>query len=154
MSDANGPGSVFGGGLDTQSGAPTYNGDGSGALPAGGLPALDAQAPAPQPQSSAPPAQSTFGSSLTSMLGPHYTPLADPQATALDQSANLLQQRVARANQIVTGPMAWLWADIRAWSRCSKRASMVPKLTEQLTQAFSSKKRPYKPAARKRNRSA
>lgn len=51
-------------------------------------------------------AQGGFGSSLRNILpGPHYTP-PDPQASALDQSASMLQQRVKRANEISANPIA------------------------------------------------
>ncbi len=119
---------VFGGGLDTQSGAPAYDGDGSGALPAGGLDAPIAQAPvqpsaAPAPQSSSSP---TFGSSFISPFA-HYTP-PDPQASALDQASGLLQQRITRAGQIATNPLAAFFAP----EQVQAARDMVPKLTEQL----------------------
>lgn len=116
---------VFGGGLDTQSGAPAYNGDGSGALPPGGLDAPIAQ-PAPQSQSSAP----TFGGSLTNMLpGPHYD-APDPASSALDQSADLLQQRIKRAGSIATNPLAAFFAP----EQVQAARDAVPKMTEQLQQ--------------------
>jgi hypothetical protein len=116
---------VFGGGLDTQSGAPAYSGDGSGALP--NTPVMpnigpNTQAPVPQPQSSAP----TFGSSLS--LFPNYN--VDPQTSALDQSASLLQQRITRAGQIATNPLAAFFNP----GGVQQARDMVPKLTEQLTQ--------------------
>jgi hypothetical protein len=123
MSDVSGP-SIFGGGLDTQSGAPAYSGDGSGALP--NTPVMpnigpSTQAPVPQPQSSAP----TFGSSLS--LLPNYN--VDPQTSALDQSASLLQQRITRAGQIATNPLAAFFNP----EGVQAARDAVPKMTEQLT---------------------
>jgi hypothetical protein len=118
---------VFGGGLDTQSGAPMYSGDGSGALPDPSPADMQTQAPAPQPQQ---PAQSgpSFGSSLASMLpGPHYT-APDPASSALDQSAGLLQQRIQRAGQIAANPLAQLFAP----EQVQAARDFVPKATEQL----------------------
>src|ERR1700719_4047618 len=119
---------VFGGGLDTQSGASVYNGDGSGALPAGGLdmPTAQPQAPAPQP-----PAQSspTFGSSFISPFS-NYKPLEDPKASALDQSASLLQQRITRASKIATNPLAAFFMP----EQVQAARDAVPKMTEQLQQ--------------------
>jgi hypothetical protein len=131
MSDVNGPGSVFGGGLDSQSGAPAYNGDGSGALPAGGLDAPIAQAPVqpqtPAPQGSAPP-KSSFGSAFISPI-PHYDS-PDPQATALDQASSLLQQRIQRAGKIAASPLAAFFSP----ESVAAAREAVPKMTEQLQQ--------------------
>lgn len=111
---------VFGGGLDTQSGTPAYSGDNSGTLP--DPPA--SQAPVPQPQNSTP----SFGSSLLNLLpGPHYTPL-DPQESALDQSASLLQQRITRAGSIATNPLAQFFAP----EQVQAARAFVPQATEQL----------------------
>ena len=131
MSDVFGPGSVFGGGLDTQSGAPAYSGDGSGALPPAGLPTPDAQAPVPQPQASAPPSSGpSFGSGLGFVSpNPDYTP-ADPQASALDQSAGLLQQRIQRAGKIAASPLAQIFMP----EQVAAARDAVPKMTEQLQQ--------------------
>ena len=80
--------------------------DNSGALPAGGIQIQSAPvSPTPAPT---PPAQPTFGSSLN-LLGPNYN-APNPAETALDQSADLLQQRIARAGQIATKPLAQFFA--------------------------------------------
>ena len=82
-------------------------------------------APAPQPQQN-PIAQ--FGSSLANMLpGPHYTP-PPPGSSALDQSASLLQQRIDRAGQIATNPLAQLFAP----EQVQAARNFVPQATEQL----------------------
>jgi hypothetical protein len=116
---------VFGGGLDTQSGSPAYSGDGSGALPAGGLDMPTAASAALAPQ---PPAQSdpSFGSAFISPFTNYTSP--DPQATALDQSADLLQQRIKRAGQIATNPLAAFFAP----ESVQAARDAVPKMTEQL----------------------
>jgi hypothetical protein len=117
---------VFGGGLDSQSGAPVYNGDGSGALPDPSPADMQAQAPAPQPQSSGP----TFGSSLRNLLpGPNYT-APDPAASALDQTAGLLQQRIARAGQVSTSFLGQLFAP----EKVAAARDAMPQLTQQLQQ--------------------
>jgi hypothetical protein len=125
MSDVSGPGSVFGGGLDTQSGAPAYSGDGSGSLP--DTPITPNVGPAP----AAPPSQAstpTFGSSFVSPFPNYNTP--DPAATALDQTSGLLQQRITRANQIATNPLAQIFAP----ESVQAARDAVPKMTEQLQQ--------------------
>ena len=48
-----------------------------------------------------PDEQQQFGGGLSGILGPQYTP-ADPNASPLDRSANLLQQRIQRADEIAT----------------------------------------------------
>ncbi len=116
---------VFGGGLDSQSGAPQYSGDGSGALPAGGLDVVPAPDAAPQQ-----PAQSSFGSSLRNLLpGPNYT-APDPASSALDQSSSLLQQRIQRASSVAANPLAQFFAPEQA----QKARDFVPRATEQLQQ--------------------
>jgi hypothetical protein len=125
MSDVSGPGSVFGGGLDTQSGAPAYSGDGSGSLP--DTPVMPNVGPAP----AAPPSQAstpTFGSSFVSPFPNYNTP--DPAATALDQTSGLLQQRITRANQIAASPLAQIFAP----ESVQAARDAVPKMTEQLQQ--------------------
>ncbi len=109
---------TYGSGLDPSAGAPAI--DNSGTLPAQG------SMPTPQPQSENPIQQ--FGSSLAKMLpGAHYTP-PDPSSSALDQSASLLQQRIQRAGQIATNPLAQLFAP----EQVQAARDFVPKATEQL----------------------
>jgi hypothetical protein len=122
---------VFGGGLDTQSGSPAYSGDGSGVLPAGGL---DMPTAAPAALAPQPPAQSdpSFGSAFISPL-PNYKPLEDPKATALDQSANLLEQRVDRTSKIATASgFGGFLMQIFAPDALLAARDDLPKLTEQL----------------------
>jgi hypothetical protein len=92
--------------------------DNSGRLPASGLPT--------PPPTQNPVAQ--FGSSLANMLpGAHYAP-PDPASSALDQSASLLQQRIDRASQIATNPLAQLFAP----EQVQAARNFVPQATEQL----------------------
>jgi hypothetical protein len=119
---------VFGGGLDTQSGSPAYSGDGSGVLPAGGLDMPTAAPTALAPQDSGP----TFGNSFVSPF-PNYKPLEDPKATALDQSANLLEQRVDRTSKIATASgFGGFLMQIFAPESVQAARDALPKLTEQL----------------------
>lgn len=97
----------FGGGLDMSAGA-----------------APDASAP-PMPPGA--PQSGGFGSAIGGMFGPRYTP-PDPNTSALDQSADLLQQRVKRANQIATNPLAQFFAP----EQVQAARDFVPKATEQL----------------------
>lgn len=128
---------TYGGGLDFQTigpgaaipGAPldiSPQLDNSGALPPGGIQTAQAQpdAPAPAPQSSSP----TFGGALSWLTGrPNYTP-PDPQATALDQSADLLKQQVNRASMVGANPLTQLFYPEQAAAARQK----LPQLTEQL----------------------
>ena len=102
--------------------------DNSGALPAGGVQTQPAPAPAPTP-----PAQPTFGSSLN-LLGPNYN-APNPAETALDQSADLLQQRIARAGQIATNPLAQFFAP----EQVQAARDFVPKAAQQLQQIATQK---------------
>jgi hypothetical protein len=68
-----------------------------------------------------------FGSMLGTFSGPHYTP-PDPQAAALDQTADTLQQRIARANQIATNPLAAFFNP----EGVQKARDFVPAATEAL----------------------
>ena len=87
-------------------------------------------APAPQPQQN-PVAQ--FGSSLANMLpGPHYTPLP-PGSSALDQSANLLQERIDRASQIASpSTPAMIIGALFAPEKVQEARDKLPAMTEQL----------------------
>jgi hypothetical protein len=117
---------TYGGGLDLQSGAPQI--DNSGSLPD----APQTPAPAPDPSLAAAPqpqaGSSSFGSSLRNLLpGANYTP-PDPQTSALDQSADLLQQRIDRAGKIATNPLARIFAP----ESVQAARAAVPQMTEQL----------------------
>jgi hypothetical protein len=90
--------STFGGGLSF-----------AAAGHAASVPGVDDASPSTTPDDAAGPissgsaaSQPTFGSNLT--LGPRYIP-PDPNATALDQSAALLSQRVQRAQSIASNPI-------------------------------------------------
>jgi GH24 family phage-related lysozyme (muramidase) len=73
---------------------------------------------------------SGFGSAVSNLLGgPNYT-APDPNASPLDQSADLLQQRVKRANQVATSPFAAIFAP----EQVQAARDFVPKATEQLQQ--------------------
>ncbi len=61
----------------------------------------DAQPSADVPQAAAP----SFGSRVTSFLGGPQYRAPDPEKQALDQSADMLEQRIKRANSIATNPL-------------------------------------------------
>jgi hypothetical protein len=107
--------------------------DNSGALPASGIQAQPAPvSPAPTPPPQPAPSTPTFGGGLG--FGPNYT-APDPQETALDQSADLLQQRIQRAGQIATNPLAQFFAP----EQVQAARDFVPKATEQLQQIATQK---------------
>lgn len=114
MSDTN----TFGSGLGT---------GGEGATTSGiDAPQLDSALAMPAPQQSASP--SSFGSGLGTMLGgPQYAP-PDPKTSALDQTADTLQQRIQRANTIATNPMLQLFSP----EGVQAARNFVPAATEQL----------------------
>src|SRR5689334_13948163 len=95
MADA----STFGGQVDggTQFGADFGGGNDATMGPGTGADVT----PVPSVPSPAPSAAPTFGSGFSP---PKYT--SDPGLSPLDQSADLLQQRINRANQISSNPMA------------------------------------------------
>jgi hypothetical protein len=75
-----------------------------------------------------PGALSGFGSAMQGIFGgPRYAP-PDPQTSPLDQSAALLQQRVKRANEIATNPVAQFFAP----EQVQAARNFVPKAVEQL----------------------
>lgn len=94
-------------------------------------PSTDADVPtsgpaAAAPQSAAP--QSTFGSALRSVLpGPNYNP-PDPQTSALDQAAGVLDQRIKRAGSVATNPLAQIFAP----GTVQAARDFMPKAAEQL----------------------
>jgi hypothetical protein len=75
-------------------------------------------------QSQPSPAPSSSGGSL---FGAHYA-APDPSTSPLDQSADLLTQRVKRANQIATNPLAQVFAP----EQVQAARDFVPKAVEQL----------------------
>lgn len=73
------------------------------------------------------PAQPGFGSAVKSLLGPQYTQAA-PDTSPLDASANLLQQRIKRAQGEVANP---IW-QMLAPDHVKSEADFITKSTEQL----------------------
>jgi hypothetical protein len=138
MTDTFGSGLSFGGAGD---------GGGTDALPppdaaagpvsVGGAPL---QGAAPNMQAAPPDTEPTrpeasFGASLRSILpGPHYTP-PDPQASALDQTADTLQQRIQRANKIASDPVLQFFNP----EGVQAARQFVPAATEQLQKIKSQK---------------
>lgn len=82
-----------------------------------------AQPPAPSPGSSG----GMFGSGIT--FGAQYTP-PDPQQSALDQTSDMLQQRVKRANAIASNPIAAFFNP----EAVQAARDFVPQATEKLQQ--------------------
>ena len=77
-----------------------------------------------------PAAAPSFGTAIKNILpGPQYR-APDPKATALDQTADILQQRVERANQIATNPLLQIFNP----EGVSAARNFVPQATEKLQQ--------------------
>jgi hypothetical protein len=117
--DFGGAGAASAGEGNPMTGGPTFSGGAD-------VPPPDTQ-PVPMPAAPAatPSKGGIFGSGIS--FGPNYTP-PDPAATALDQTADLLQQRVKRANEIATNPLAQLFdPDAAVAAR-----NFVPQATEAL----------------------
>lgn len=72
----------------------------------------------------------TFGSGLTGLFGGPGYQAPDPQMSPLDQSANMLQQRISRAGSIATNPILQFFAP----EGVQAARDFVPKATEQLQQ--------------------
>ena len=120
MSDTSTFGGSFGGGASAGADVPPAQGP----VSVGGAPLPDT-GPCPAPQ---PGGGSSFGSGLGGALGgPNYR-APDPQASALDQTADMLQQRVNRANSIATNPILNFFDPEGA----AAARSFVPKATEDL----------------------
>jgi hypothetical protein len=101
-------------------GAPLVGG-GPGGSGADVPPAAPGVAPAPSPG---------FGSSIASGWGgPRYNQ-PDPQASALDQSASLLEQRIKRANDIAADPLKQFFNP----EGVQKARDFVPQAAEKLQQ--------------------
>jgi len=112
----------FGSGLNT--GAQTGPGD----FVPSPQPAQDAAPPQDAPSSSGfGDAIKGFGSAVSGFLGPRYRP-ADPDSAPLDQAADLLTQRVKRANQVVTNPLAQIFAP----EQVQAARDFIPKAAETL----------------------
>lgn len=118
---------IYGSGLSLSPGLPVDAPDTLQAAPV--QPSAPDMAMPAAPAPAAPAASGGgFGSSIASMLpGAHYTP-PDPNASALDQSADLLQQRVKRASSIATNPLAQIFAP----EAVAAARNFVPQATEQL----------------------
>ena len=118
----------FGGGLDL---GPSTGPVSVGGAPLAGPGSNGADVPPAMP--SAPPVPQArgpqdFGSSLkTYFMGPTYAP-PDPQASALDQSADLLTQRVKRANEVAADPIRQFFDP----GTVQKARDFVPKAAEAL----------------------
>ncbi len=90
-------------------------------------PQLPPSSPAPVASAAAPQqsSPSLFGSNLT--LGPSYR-APNPQDTALDQTADTLQQRIQRANSVATNPILQFFNP----EGVAAARNFVPQATEQL----------------------
>lgn len=125
MTDAStfGGGTAMDGAQDTGSssfGSGLGFGGGGGAAAGPGDNGADVPPAAPK----APPAAPTvFGSGI----GAHYTP-PDPQTTALDQTADMLEQRVKRANAVASNPILQFFSP----EGVQAARSFIPQATEQL----------------------
>lgn len=83
--------------------------------------------PQPGPPPEPGPMQS-FGQAFRNMLpGPQYN-APDPQASALDQTADTIQQRVKRANEIATNPLLQIFAP----EGVQRAREFIPQATEKL----------------------
>lgn len=83
---------------------------------------------APQPATDASGALHTFGQGLNRLMnGPSYH-APDPEMTPLDQTADVLQQRVKRANDIAANPLLQVFNP----EGVAKARAFVPQATEQL----------------------
>lgn len=109
-----GSGLSFGGG-------PASPGTGTDALPPPGTPLPISPAATPAPQSDG------FGSMLKTFGGARYTP-PDPASTPLDQTSDLLQQRITRANQVASNPVLQFFNP----EGVQAARAFVPQATEQL----------------------
>ena len=120
MSDTSG---TFGSGIAGAIGPTSVGGAPLGAGPG----ASGADVPPTPSAPPAPPQQPSTGLFGGSFAPANYTP-PDPNASPLDQSANLLQQRIQRAGSIASNPILGFFApeDVAA-----ARAA-VPQMTEQL----------------------
>lgn len=123
---------------DTYGSGLTFDRAGGGEGPPGGSGPLDLSpnaapdapdaTPAPQPIAPQQDNGPSFGSSLRSILpGPRYN-APDPAASALDQSATVLEQRVKRAGSIATNPLAQIFAP----EQVAAAREFMPKASEAL----------------------
>ncbi|MEL7086854.1 MAG: hypothetical protein AAGL98_00180 [Planctomycetota bacterium] len=113
----------FGSGLQLPFGAPSAPATDAGSASADVTPAPGG----PTPQQSNP---ASFGDGLRKFFGgPGYT-APDQNASPLDQSADFLRQRIDRANQIATNPIAQFFAP----EQVQKAREFVPQAAEKLQQ--------------------
>lgn len=120
MSDSYGSGLTFGADSAAPGAAPDAP-QAQGANPA--------TAPEPSPMEQFGGALKGFGERVRDVLpiGPHYTP-PDPQMSPLDQSADLIQQRVKRAGSVATNPLLQIFNP----EAVAAAREFIPKATEQL----------------------
>jgi hypothetical protein len=123
------PGTMAGGNTDSSFGSGLNFG--GGADVAGGVDeGTDVLPVNAQPTQGKLPQSDGFGSALRSVLpGPNYN-APDPQMTALDQTADTLQQRIKRANEIATNPMLQFFSP----DGVQRARDFVPAATEKLQQ--------------------
>jgi hypothetical protein len=122
MSDVYGSNLSFG--SPESSGGPSLTDNPTAPAPIPG----NAFTPIVEPEQPGPTPGPTFGGSLRNILpGPHYSQ-PDPQTAPLDQSADLLQQRIKRAGEVATNPILQLFAPEQA----AAARQFVPQATEQL----------------------
>jgi len=107
-------------------GAPLNNPDGSLFKPVAPEPVARVQPP--DPGTLPPSPLGSFGSGFSAgFLPPSYN-APDPKASALDQSADFLSQRVARANEIATSPLRQVFQP----EEVERARAFIPQATEQL----------------------
>lgn len=115
---------------DTSFGSGLQFGGGPGASGADVTPSpggpVDLSPPNPQPALQTP--QGGFGSGFGKMLGGPDYHAPDPQMSAIDQTADTLQQRVKRANDIANNPVLQFFNP----EGVQKARDFVPKATEEL----------------------
>ncbi len=113
----------FGSGLDF-GGGPGTGGSGADVTPVPGAAGPTSVGGAPLSQ---PSGRSIFGSAISKLTGaPNYS--VDPNASPLDQSESLLQQRIQRAGEVASDPIRQFFNPVGV----AKVRDMVPQLTEQL----------------------
>lgn len=117
------PGAV---GPTSLGGAPLANPDGSLFQPVA-APEPVRLAP-PDPGTAPPVSMPSFGDGLRKIIpGPNYR-APDPEQSALDQTADTLQQRIKRANEVATNPLLQLFNP----EGVQKARDFVPQATEML----------------------
>lgn len=116
----------FGSGLNFDANAGATSADVPLATPVNAPPAPVVTAP-PDPGTKPASGGGIFGSGIGVGFFPNYR-APDPEATALDQTADTLTQRIKRANEISTNPLAQVFAP----EDVEKARAFIPAATEQL----------------------